>query len=238
VGGQSGGRRPAPAQPGRDAARAGLPRDDLEWTPGERCGDGVERSWRPPCRSSGRRRASPSSSMTPKRARSIVVAHMPPSCMAAPRASQVISASRSAPSRDHTRLAMRSAIRVPEARSHTQPSTSVSQEGTRTPHRERGRRRASEGSRRSTPECRRDFSVSTAQPVQKTRTSASGSSYRSLNPAGEPRSARQWPVVRIHGCQNLSAPLAYLADELSLAAGLRHGVVRGRTRPSAGSRWR
>ena len=70
----------------------------------------------------------PSSSITPNRARSAVVAQTPPSCIAEPTTSQVISASCAAPSGAHTSSLIRSAIRRPAARSQTQPSTSVSQE--------------------------------------------------------------------------------------------------------------
>ena len=64
----------------------------------------------------------------PKRATSRAVALIPPSCTADPSASQVISASYSAPIGAQMRVDTRSAIRTPAARSHTQPSTSVSAE--------------------------------------------------------------------------------------------------------------
>ena len=72
----------------------------------------------------GRRRrctAPPSSSSWPNRARSRAVAHSPPSWIAVPMPSQMISASCSAPIGAHTRSEIRSAIRGPAARSQTQP---------------------------------------------------------------------------------------------------------------------
>ena len=51
---------------------------------------------------------------------------MPPSWMAVPTQSQVISASNSAPIGCQINSEMRSAMRAPAARSHTQPSMSVS----------------------------------------------------------------------------------------------------------------
>ena len=65
-------------------------------------------------------------SIWPNRAKSRAVAEMPPSGMAEPSGSQVISASDSAPIGCQIRVEIRSAMRVPLARSHAQPSMSLS----------------------------------------------------------------------------------------------------------------
>ena len=76
-------------------------------------------TWRPP--------AAPSSmSICPNLARSRAAAETPPSWMAEPSGSLVISASRPAPMGRQISAEIRSAIRVPLARSHAQPSMSVS----------------------------------------------------------------------------------------------------------------
>jgi hypothetical protein len=69
-----------------------------------------------------------STSICPNLARSRAVAETPPSWTAEPSGSQVISPSRSALIGCQISAEMRSAIRVPLARSHTQPSMSVSAE--------------------------------------------------------------------------------------------------------------
>jgi len=65
-------------------------------------------------------------SICPNLARSRAVAEIPPSGMAEPSGSQVISASDSAPIGCQMRAEMRSAMRVPPARSQAQPSMSLS----------------------------------------------------------------------------------------------------------------
>ena len=65
-------------------------------------------------------------SIWPNLARSRAVAEIPPSGMAVPSGSQVISASRSAPIGCQMRSEMRSATRTPLTRSQAQPSMSVS----------------------------------------------------------------------------------------------------------------